>query len=352
MLKSIIIVFWIVGKSWGEVTVDDCYKSGHRDKICRYMKEFGKTYNNVSELALRASAVHAVVERETEGVLFGHTSRSDRLSHELKRNPALKLNAHVGRDRPLKQWHVQVTKPGGLSPIDWRDVGGVSYVSPVLVQGECGCCYAFAAATVLEYWSKKHGNPKHLSVQHLMDCTSTEEGPNDGCDGGLMEFVFEYGSKYSIVLEADTPYEVNQEQCPSGSMYSHVRVGNWKVLERETLPNTEAELEMLLHRYGPVAIGVDSSQWDNYRGGTFRHTMCTNDIDHAVAIVGYTADTWIVKNSWGTDWGDNGYIYLERGHNTCGVAEYVTYISDAYPILNMAPSWSEWDDWNRERNVP
>ena len=167
-----------------------------------------------------------------------------------------------------------------------------------------------------------------------------------------MEFVFEYGSKYSIVLEADTPYEVNQEQCPSGSMYSHVRVGNWKVLERETWPDTEAELEMLLHRYGPVAIGVDSSQWDNYRGGTFRHTMCTNDIDHAVAIVGYTADTWIVKNSWGTDWGDNGYIYLERGHNTCGVAEYVTYISDAYPILNMAPSWSEWDDWNRERNVP
>ena len=71
--------------------------------------------------------------------------------------------------------------------------------------------------------------------------------------------------------------------------------------------------------------------------------MCTNDIDHAVTIVGYTTDAWIVKNSWGRGWGDKGYIYLERGHNTCGLAEYITYVTDAHPVLNSKPSWPDWD---------
>jgi C1A family cysteine protease len=307
------------------------------------MKQFEKTYANHSELTLRAHQIHGADNLEIEGVRFGYTSRTDRFAHELKRNNVLKQKRHTKLRRPKVQQYEKLAVPPSLPPIDWRDMKGVSYISPVQQQGECGCCFAFAAATVLEFWSAKHGHPKPLSVQHLMDCTSTKGGPNDGCDGGLMEYVFEYGSKYSVILESDKTYNgFVQDRCPSRDMFSHVHVGNWKVIERSTCHNAEDQLEWLLHAYGPIAIGVDSSQWDNYRGGTFKHTMCTTDIDHAATIVGYTKDAWIVKNSWGTDWGDNGYIYLERGHNTCGVAEYVTYVTDAYPILKTKPSWPVW----------
>lgn len=342
MLKCAIVVVFLLGYSQGEVGVGECYQANHKENVCQYMKQFGKTYTNHSELSLRAHQIHRTVESETDGVRFGYTSRSDRFAHELKRNHMLKQKRHINLERPYVQHHVDMATPKHLPPIDWRDVNGVSYVAPVRQQDECGGCFAFAAASVLEYWSKKHGNPKPLSVQHLMDCTSTEEGPNEACDGGLMEYVFEYGRKYSIVLDTDKPYDNVQDQCPHKSMFSHVQVGNWKVIERRNHPHSEDQFEWLLHAYGPIAVGVDSTQWDDYRGGTFKHTMCTNDIDHAVTIVGYTTNTWIVKNSWGTDWGDEGYIYLERGHNTCGVAEYVTYVTDAYPVLNRKPSWPAW----------
>ena len=351
MLKCIIVVVLLVDMALGKIGVEECYKANHKKSVCQYMKRFEKTYNNQSELSLRAQRIHSTLESESDGVRLGYTSRSDRFVHELKRNHMLKQNRHTKLQRPFRQQHVDMATPKTLPPIDWRDVNGVSYVTPVRQQAECGCCFAFAAASVLEFWSKKHGNPKPLSVQHLMDCTSTEEGPNDACNGGLMEYVFEYSRKHSVILDPDKTYDRVRDQCPHNHMFSHVQVGNWKVIERSTRTDVEDQFEWLLHAYGPIAVGVDSTQWDNYKGGTFKHTMCTNDIDHAVTIVGYTADTWIVKNSWGTDWGDEGYIYLERGHNTCGVAEYVTYVTDAYPVLNRKPSWPVWidpvwNDWN------
>lgn len=342
MLKCVIVVFVLVGISRGHVGVSDCYEANHKENVCQYMQQFEKRYTNHSELTLRAHQIHSTTESTTDGVQFGYTSRSDRFVHELKRNQMLKQKRHAKLVRTSLQHHVNMAVPRKLSPIDWRDVNGVSYVANVQQQGECGCCFAFAAATVLEFWSKKHGNPKPLSVQHLMDCTSTQKGPNDGCDGGLMEYVFEYGSKHSIILDVDQTYDTAEKECPHNSMFSHVRVDNWKVIERASRPDAEDQFEWLLHAYGPIAVGVDSTQWDDYRGGIFKHTMCTNDIDHAVTIVGYTKDAWIVKNSWGTEWGEDGYIYLERGHNTCGVAEYVTYITEAHPILNRKPSWPAW----------
>ena len=266
MLKCAIVVVFLLGYSQGEVGVGECYQANHKENVCQYMKQFGKTYTNHSELSLRANLIHSTSESSVDGVQFGYTSRSDRFVHELKRNQMLKQNIHTKLKRPLGRKHVDMAVPKKLSPIDWRDVNGVSYVAPVRQQGECGCCFAFAAATVLEYWSKKHGNPKPLSVQHLMDCTSMEEGPNDGCDGGLMEYVYEYSSKYSVVLDTDKTYDKVRDQCPHNAMFSHVTVGDWKIIERNNRPDAEHQLEWLLHAYGPVAVGVDSTQWDDYKG--------------------------------------------------------------------------------------
>jgi C1A family cysteine protease len=210
----------------------------------------------------------------------------------------------------------------------------VSYVTEVKDQGSCGDCFAFSAATVLEYWSKKHGHPKSLSSQSIMDCTSGTHRPDVGCEGGLMEYVFEYAKKHPIALDSEMPYQEKQSICPR-ELLSHVKVENYKVLMIDESPTAEQEFEAILHKYGPIGIGVDSENMDNYKGGIFTADMCGKDIDHAVTIIGYTKDAWIVKNSWGPHWGENGYLYLERGANACGVAEYGVYVSNAHPINDV-----------------
>ena len=153
-----------------------------------------------------------------------------------------------------------------------------------------------------------------------------------------MEYVFDYGRLNSIVLETQYPFFERDSVCPKQELLTHVAVANWKVLEKKYTHNAEQQLERILHEYGPVSVGVDSTQWDNYKSGIFKHEMCTPEIDHAVTIVGYTEKFWIIKNSWGTDWGMDGYIHLEKGHNACGVAEYIAYVTSAYPIVVERPS--------------
>lgn len=166
-----------------------------------------------------------------------------------------------------------------------------------------------------------------------MDCTSGGNLPNTGCDGGLMEYVFEYANSHPVTLDVDVPYQDRESTCHIHSQWSHVQVHGYKVLMRDEDPKAEDEIEKILHMYGTVSIGIDSKNMDNYQGGIFKADMCTTDIDHAVTIVGYTKDAWIIKNSWGPYWGINGYLYLEKGKNACGVAEYIVYVTDAQPIL-------------------
>jgi cathepsin L len=184
---------------------------------------------------------------------------------------------------------------------------------------------------VLEFWSKKDGFPKSLSAQSLMDCTSGTKRPDDACQGGLMEYVFEYARRHPVPLAVDAPFLERSGKCPS-HQWSHVKVNNYKVLMISDSPKAESEIEWLLHAYGPVAVGIDSTNMEHYKDGIFKASMCSNDIDHAVTIVGYTKDAWIIKNSWSNKWGRDGYLYLERGKNACGVAEYIVYITDATPI--------------------
>jgi len=340
MIKSFLFVFFIhLFNLAGAIDSDDCSSLGHEKWMCRYMAIHSKKYNSTSELTLRKNHLKKQklknVKMNQAGVRFGLTSRSDRFNHEKRQNHALLSNTHLQNKRKVKLQHYRLKSKSKLSPIDWRDYNGRSYVTSVKDQDACGCCFAFASSTVLEYWSSRQGSPKSISPQHLMDCTSGGTLPDTGCDGGLMEYVFEYANKHPVVLEVDEPYKDKSTTCRRHKMWSHVQVHDYKVLVRDEDPKAEDEIEKILHMYGPVSIGVDSTTMDNYQGGIFKASMCSTDIDHAVTIVGYTKDAWIIKNSWGPYWGENGYLYLERGKNACGVAEYIVYITDATPVLQQ-----------------
>ena len=180
-----------------------------------------------------------------------------------------------------------------------------------------------------------------------MDCTSHKSLPDDGCEGGLMEYVFQYARRHPVPIESDGPFLMRDSECPNKKLWSRVQVNSYKVLMISTVRNAEAQMESLLYAYGPLSVGVDSRNMENYRNGVFKSHMCGKDIDHAVTVVGFTDNAWIVKNSWGPKWGVDGYIYIERGKNACGIAEYIVYVTNATPILKQEwPAWKYYQGWD------
>lgn len=310
----------------------DCRTKKMETWVCNYMQEHGKNYSTFSEFLLRKSRLNSVQLTEH----FGLTSKSDIFPYELRSNNAFAYGHHKTLIRKTHQKHKHLEAVQKLPNMDLRSTGRVT---PVKDQGDCGGCFAFAAATVLEYWTSKH-NPKPLSPQNIMDCTSGSGRPDVGCDGGLMEYVFEYAKRHPIPYERDFGWSGQLKQCPRKRLWTNVVVKDFRVLMIEDNSKAEQQFEHILHNYGPISVGIDSSTMNNYRGGVFSSNMCTNDIDHAVTIVGYTSDAWIIKNSWGPKWGVNGYLYLERGKNACGIAEYAVYVKNAVPIRKkLSTNW-------------
>jgi len=296
------------------------------------MQKHSRIYKSQHEFKLRKRKL--TVSKNNKQIQFGLTSRSDKFRHENNNNKAFISGHHKTFDRNVKHKHKHKLYINNYPPIDLRNYHSTSFVTPVKDQGLCGGCFAFASATVLEFWSKKNGHPKSLSAQNLMDCTSGYDQPDAGCDGGLMEYVFEYAKNHPVDLEINYPFIGIPKTCPS-KIWTHVSVADYKVLMIDENSRAEHQIPYVLHHFGPVAIGIDSKNMNDYTGGVFTADMCSNDIDHAVTIVGYTNDAWIIKNSWGPDWGEDGYLYLERGKNACGLAEYMVYVDLAYPNLEQ-----------------
>jgi len=298
------------------------------------MLKHSRDYHSHEEFALRQKKLTMSKNRKHDTIQFGLTSRSDKFEYEIINNRAFISGNHKMIIRKAEHKHKHKLYSNHYTPIDLRNYHSKSFVTPVKDQKLCGGCFAFASATVLEYWSKKNGNPKSLSAQNLMDCTSAYGQPNDGCDGGLMEYVFEYAKKHPVDLDINYPFSDFPKACPN-RLWTHVTVADYKVLMIDENYKAEQQIPYILHHFGPISIGIDSTTMEDYKGGVFTADMCSNDIDHAVTIVGYTNDAWIIKNSWGPDWGEDGYLYLERGKNACGLAEYMVYIDSAYPNLEQ-----------------
>jgi len=326
-LKWCIFCFLVV--STLAINATECDEMNADSWLCNYMRIHNRNYSSMEEMTLRKARLHRAKPYQHHGVKFGRTSRSDRFPRELRRNAALHTQKHQTVDRHPSTKHADLSSVGHLPPIDWRSEHHHNHVTSVKDQGNCGGCFAFASASVLEYWSRRHDAPKSLSSQVLMDCTSRPGDFNEGCEGGLMEYVFDYAQRHPVPLLVDAPWLKTHKKCHRQNMWSEVHVKSYKVLMRDETPHAENQLERILHKYGPVAVGIDSSNLDDYVSGTVRAHQCSTDIDHAVTIVGYTKNAWIIKNSWGPNWGVDGFLYLERGKNACGVAEYIVYITDA-----------------------
>jgi C1A family cysteine protease len=204
-------------------------------------------------------------------------------------------------------------------PIDWRLSG---YVSPVDDQGNCGLCWAFAGAGMLEsFYAINNKKPlQTISRQEFNDCLTTVTGNPGSCNGGNFFYAAQYGQKVAVSLNSNYAYTGAQGICASASQ--SVKVG--PLVSNAQLLATVSAMDLYkLLQSGPVAVNIDSTpkEFLYYSSGIMNYICLSANPTHAVLVVGYGVSSdgtqfWIIKNSWGTDWGEGGYGRLNASNWT------------------------------------
>lgn len=287
--------------------------------------------------------------------VFGVTKYSDRTPEEFK--TLLGFKHSESSEEPLKTRLSMTAVDSSSMPtqVNWATK---RKTTPVKDQGQCGDCWAFSVAEQIEsQWAMNGNGLWEFSPQQVAACTSS----CDGCGGGFPTSGFKYvmNNKVGLTSAAYAPYvqsmitECLDMSCTyQCSNYNMTEVKEYSFLtgpyakisgyDAATPPCTGAcknqnteELAQYVATSGPVSIAVNAAVWSDYTGGVLSTAACGSmaydSLDHAVQLVGYNADAkkpyWIVRNSWATNWGIDGYIHLEYPGNTCGLANFAYYVT-------------------------
>jgi cathepsin L len=306
-----------------------------------YLREFGKTYGSNEEYARR----ELIFLREVEEIVRHNADKSqtwtkgiNHMSDWTMEEFRGLLGYHKGlgfsrrealENERKNEPREEVDISGIPAQVDWRDIGAVT---PVKDQGHCGSCWTFASAQCIESaWFQATGHLTELSQQQIAGCTPnpTHCGGQGGCEGGISQLAFE-GVKAAggLATEWTYPY-ISYFGTDFDCVFNATKmVVGAKVKDHVQVLSNDYSSLMAAIATTPVAISVDASLFKNYEKGVFNSCDMENpDINHAVQLVGYGSDSffgdyYLVRNSWGPLYGENGYIRIARqasGQQICGV---------------------------------
>lgn len=304
-------------------------------KFQQFMKKYQKKYTSYQEFVARFNVFkHNLlkVKKVANDVRHkvGITKFFDLTEQEFRKTY---LNLDVDA-LALMHWEKVTVTPKNDEPeeFDWRDKG---YVNPVKDQASCGSCWAFSAiANVEGQYFKKTNTLKRFSEQLLVDCDTFDSG----CRGGLQERTFRWMiQNHGVELEEDYPYTARGGICKmdQSKLVQDAKVKSFKKLGNcisTWCPVDEKEIKTFLLETGPLAIALNANSLHSYRGGVIddSKTKCSpSGMNHAVTLIGYghdeetDLDYWLVRNSWGNDWGEEGLFKMSRGKCTCGICQYI-----------------------------
>jgi C1A family cysteine protease len=293
-----------------------------------FKAEHGKRYATVEEEQMRFSnflttlkLIDARNAKETGSAVHGLNKFADLAQDEFAAhflNYVHDPSAAANRTRAAG-----LTDLAGSAVQDWTGV----YTTPVKDQGYCGSCWAFSVTEQTESdFMRAGGAETILSPQQVTSCTKYFLASVGGCNGGKPETGYTY-AEGGLETEANYPYTSGAAgvtgTCASDASKFVVKTTSYTNVASSA--SDEAKMGSYVAGTGPLSIVVDASEWSTYTGGILE--SCGTSLDHAVQVVGVdTAEgSWKVRNSWGTSWGESGFIRLAYGKNMCGLASDANY---------------------------
>ncbi|KAB5561363.1 hypothetical protein DKX38_006320 [Salix brachista] len=325
----------------GQDTSSSNLLNAEQHHFSQFKSKFKKSYGSQEEHDYRFSVFKANLRRAAR-----HQKLDPTASHGVTQFSD--LTPAEFRKQVLGLRRLRLPKDANKAPIlptsdlpedfDWRDKGAVG---PVKNQGSCGSCWSFSATGALEgAHFLATGELVSLSEQQLVDCDHEcdpeEPGSCDsGCNGGLMNSAFEYSLKAGgLMRKEDYPYTgTDRGACKFDKNKVAARVANFSVVSLD-----EDQIAANLVKNGPLAVAINAVFMQTYIGGVSCPYICSRRLDHGVLLVGYGSagyapvrmkekPYWIIKNSWGEKWGENGFYKICRGRNVCGVDSMVSTVA-------------------------
>jgi len=279
-----------------------------------YMAEFGKSYTSEAEVEYRMQVFKQNMKQAkalnelNPDAEFGATIFSDLTDEEMLRRMG-DLDMEV--DTAIEHFF-ETAEPNG-------DINWISKFSPIQNQGSCGSCWAFAATANFEAWNNIIGKGlTKFSEQELVDCVTT----CSGCNGGLANLAYDWLASNQFCTLESYPYLAKGGSCHSSTCKTEVTDKGHGMVS-----TGEAGILKKLSE-GPVSVSIDATVWKNYKGGILSEG-CTMNTNHAVVVAAFNdqgADSyWTIRNSWGTGWGEQGYIRVHYGTNMCNIERRPSY---------------------------
>ena len=299
----------------------------------KFIKKYEKNYTSISEFLARFEVfkknIFSLLKTKNSFYKTGINQFSDLTEQEFKKK-YLNLNYDAMAASNFNPFHIEKKNNGAPDSLDWRNLNRVTSVKD---QGACSAAWAFSTVENLEgLYAGHYGILLDLSKNVIIDCDTMDMG----CNGGLMEYAFEWLKNNGIMTEADYPYTGKKGECKIiiDKCINMTITGFEKLGGSSSVFSCvdEEEMKEFLYERGPLSIALNANLLQTYSSGILDATAARcpwSGINHSALLVGYGTDStsgldyWIVKNSWGKAWGESGYFRIRRGNGVCGINCYV-----------------------------